>query len=615
MVSNLNWKIGGRAGEGIAVTGFFMSKICQRAGLSVFEYNEYPSLIRGGHTTGQIHAGKSPVSCQKRFVDVMVILNEDCVKQHLEEFTSNTRFVIDTQDDKIDFSKYPSIKPEQILSVPMVEMSREITGKSLASNMISLAVSCAIFGLDPEYHYQIIREFFGKKGQDVVDENIKAAQKGYEWSAENKLTIAPTAANISATQVSTLTNTSTKNSDPVTSDPAPEKNVDQATNSLFTQRSTYLLTGSEAIGFGALSAGVQFYSAYPMTPSSALMTFMADAQEHYPLVLKHAEDEIAAINEALGASYTGARAMTGTAGGGFALMTEAVSLAGVTEIPLVCLIGGRPGPATGLPTWTSQTDLSFVLNAGHGEFPRVVFTPGTLEECFKMTRLSFLLAEKYHTQCYIIVDKFLLESRMTCPVEHIPSIWQNSRFSFAPNSLPEDNSYRRFKVTEEGYSPRSVPGQSHGLQLTNSYEHDEFGYATEEAKLTKDMVDKRARKLLGIAKEVPPPFLLGPETAEITIVSWGSTRLVVEEVMRQVNINGQSNVNCIHLLTMLPFKADEFLALTSKTKKLVMMEENQTRQAARHIRSESGVEFAHHMNRYDGRPFYAEDIVEELKKI
>lgn len=568
----LNWKIAGRAGEGIAATSFLMSKICQRAGLSVFEYSEYPSLIRGGHTGGQIHAGDS-VTCQKKIVDLMVVLNEQAISEHLAEFDEHTKFLVDTQDDKIDFSKYPSIKPEQIISVPMVQIAREQTGKSLASNMVALAVSCHLLGLDQSVLHDVIRSFFGRKGDEVVNENLRAVEAGFKFASESMHQPI-------ATSLQTATTVG-----------------------------TYLLNGSEAIGLGALSAGVQYFSAYPMTPASTLMTFLADATAHYPLVVKHAEDEIAAINNALGAAYSGARSMTGTAGGGFALMVEAVSLAGITELPLVALVGGRPGPATGLPTWTSQTDLTFVMAAGHGEFPKVVLTPGNLEESFSLTRLAFGVAEKYQTQVYLISDKLLLESRMTVDKTLIPAESTNERTSFAADPLPEDNSYRRFADSATGYSPRSIPGQPHGFHLANSYEHDEYGWATEDGAMTKKMVEKRMRKLDGMLTELPAPILIGPEHAALTFVCWGSTRLALEEVIKHLD------ANIIHIRTMLPFHTDAFLALATSATKLVMVEENIQRQGEMQIKKETGLTFSHRINRYDGRPLYAEEIIEECTRI
>ena len=575
MDRQFNWKIAGRAGEGIAAAGFMFGKIAGRHGLNVFEYGEYPSLIRGGHTSSQVHVGTSDIFCQTRTVDVMVALNEDAIRLHLSEFDEHTKIIIDSDNDKIDYSKYPQLKIEQIINIPLVKIAREATGKSLASDVVALAVSCYILGLSQDIFTKVLSDFFEKKGEEVVTENTKAMEAGFAYAKEHS--IAP-----------------------------GEAYIPQEKNQIF-------VSGTEAIGLGALSAGIGFYAAYPMTPTSNLLHFMADAQSEYPLVVKHAEDEIAAINDAIGASFAGVRSMTASAGGGFALMVEGVSLAAVTEVPLVVVVGGRPGPATGLPTWTCQTDLQYVMHAAHGEFPRVVFTPGNLEECFKLTRISFLLAEKYHTQVYIVIDKLLLESRMTGPI--FPSEFTNQRYSFAPDHLPEDDSYRRFEVTPEGYSPRSIPGQPHGLQLTNSYEHDEHGYATEDADMAKAMIDKRLRKLQGIYKEVPGALLLGPPTADTTLVCWGSSRLVAQDVITQMNSDGKTNVNAIHLMTMLPFKKEEFMSLASTAKKLVMIEGNATHQGASHIMVETGIRIDHHINRYDGRPFYASDVIQELQKL
>lgn len=567
-----SWMIGGRAGEGISAAGFMLGKTAQRHGLSCFEYGEYPSLIRGGHTTSQVTAGTGEVSCPAWFIDLMVALNDDSIRLHLDEFNEKTKILIDPDSTKVE-GKYPALKPEQFISAPLTKLAREATGKSLASDIVALAISCYVLGLDKNVFAEVLKDFFGKKGEEVIAENLKALEAGTNWA---------------------VTNITEKR------DTLPVVEKDQL-----------YMGGTEATCLGALAAGCQFYAAYPMTPTSNILHFMAGKQTEFPLVVKHAEDEISAINYAIGASFAGVRSMTASAGGGFALMVESVSLAAVAEVPLVVVVGGRPGPATGLPTWTCQTDLHYVMHAGHGEFPRIVFSPGNLEETFKLTRLSFMLAEKYHTQAYILNDKLLLESRMTGPM--FPAEFGNPRFSFAAD-LPEDNSYHRFEVTESGYSPRSIPGQPHGLQLTNSYEHDEHGYATEDGVKAKAMVEKRLRKWEGILREVPPPVLLGPAEADLTLVCWGSTRMVVEEVMRQANREG-NKINAIHILTMLPFKAEEFKALASKAKKLVMIEGNALHQGAEHIFTQTGIKIEHHINRYDGRPFFAEQVIEELAKI
>lgn len=569
----INWKIGGRAGEGISAAGFIFGKTAQRSGLNVFEYGEYPSLIRGGHTTSQVHASTGPVTCQAWKLDLMVALNEESLKLHLDEFDDKTQVILDPDVTKVE-QKFPQLKSEQIISAPLNKLAREATGKSLASDVVALAISCHVLGINKDTFLGVIKDFFAKKGDEVVAENIKAAEAGFTWTKSNVTNIKNVVVGSGASQL--------------------------------------YMSGTDATGLGALSAGCQFYAAYPMTPTSNLMHFMAGKQDEFPLIVKHAEDEIAAINYALGASFTGVRSMTASAGGGFALMVEGVSLAAVTELPLVVVVGGRPGPATGLPTWTCQTDLSYVMHTAHGEFPRIVFTPGTLEESFKLTRLAFMLTEKYHTQAYILSDKLLLESRMTGPVFN--DQYKNPRYSFAQNPLPEDDSYRRFEDLPEGYSPRSIPGQPHGIQLTNSYEHDEHGFATEDAGMTKKMVEKRLRKWDGILKEVPPPVLLGEPGAPVTLVCWGSSKLVVEEVMRQMN-KESNKVNAIHILTMLPFKKQEFIDLAKASQKLVMIEGNALHQGARHIFDQTEIKIEHHINRYDGRPFYPEQVIEELSKL
>jgi 2-oxoglutarate/2-oxoacid ferredoxin oxidoreductase subunit alpha len=284
------------------------------------------------------------------------------------------------------------------------------------------------------------------------------------------------------------------------------------------------------------------------------------------------------------------------------------------ETPLVVCVGQRPGPATGLPTWTCQSDLDFVLAAGHGEVPRVVLTPSTVQEHFELMRVAFELAEKFHLVVLIISVNFALESYASMPKP--AETYSNQRYSFAADPLPSDDSYRRFEITEEGFSPRSVPGQPHGLSVTNSYEHDEFGYATESAQLTQAMNEKRHRKLKSVAPHVPTPILIGPDSAEITVVGWGSTRLVLEDVMRRFEKAGQPNkLNVIHFPCIWPFPTEAFTKLAQNAKKLVMVEGNTTGQMEKLIYRESGVKMHHQIHRYDGRPFYAEELMKEVESL
>ena len=576
MTSTLNWKIAGLAGEGIATTGLLFAKLAMRHGLNIFAYGEYPSLIRGGHNTLQVAVGLHPVTAQERQVDVLLALNDDAIKLHLAEIDTNTVILADKTNAQIKWENYNLTAT--VIDVPFKTISLATTQGSIAENMVALGASSAVFGFKLDVLQTLISEIFGRKGEVVVQKNQAAAAAGY-------------------TAITVLPTNLTKLALPEIATTEPQQ---------------ILVSGSEAIGLGALSAGIQFYAAYPMSPASTLLHFMAEHEKNFPLVVKHAEDEISAINQAIGASFAGARAMTASAGGGFALMVEACSLAGVAETPLVVMEAQRPGPATGLPTWTGQADLQFVLHAGHGEFPKVVIAPGDMRECFDYTRLAFELAEKYQTQVYILADKLILETAIN--MTSFKAQHTNKRYSMVTEALPEDNSYQRFADTPEGYSPRSIPGQAHGLQLTNSYEHDEHGYATEDAEMTIKMVNKRQRKLAGLLLETPPPQLLGPAQAEITFVSWGSTKMVIQSVLQQLNtLENPSSANAIHLSTLMPFPTEAFLKLAQSAKNLVMVEGNLNGQAQALIREKTGLDIPESIRRYDGRPFYAEDILAWLK--
>lgn len=568
----LNWKIAGLAGSGIAVTGTLFAKLCMRQGLHVFAYGEYPSLIRGGHNTVQITADENQATAQKRDVDVLIALNADGIKLHLNELTKDSIILVDKTQTKLDWDKENIVGT--IVDLPMYAISVEITGGGLAANMVTLGASVYLLGLDMNLLNALIEESFKKKGPKVVEGNQKSAARGYEYVKEKGL---PT-----------------------------RKLIDHK------QQDQIFISGNEAVGLGAIAGGIQFYAAYPMTPASSLLSFLADQQKNYPIVVKHSEDEISAINQAIGASFAGARSMTGTSGGGFALMVEGLALAAITEIPLVIMEGMRPGPATGLPTWTGQADLQFVLNAGHGEFTRVVIAPGDAEEAFRFTRLAFMVAEQWQTQVYILTDKYLIESSMS--VDKFKTEYQNTRFNMVAGELPTDNSYQRYAITDSGYSPRSVPGQPHGLQLTNSYEHDEHGFATEDPEMTIKMTDKRLRKLNNVLDFLPKPTLIGPPSADITFVTWGSTKMPIQEALRQLNDGGKNIANAIHLTTLAPFPKGVFTRLANSSKRLVMVEGNIMRQCERLIREHTGIEFKQRINRYDGRPFYAEDIIDYVNK-
>ena len=566
----LNWKIAGQAGEGVMVISKMIAKICKRHGLQAFNYLEYPSLIKGGHQTGQVFASSDQANCQKKELDILVTLNKNGFQEHQAEITPETLIIYNADAGVLDKKEYSKLT-KKIFEVPFSSISKEETGSFNAANIAVLGVSAYFLNFNPDIVRKIIEDEFAGKGEKIIEDDLLAFEAGF--AAAKKL------------------------SKPIKK--PPQLKDDQI-----------LLTGNEAVGLAAIAAGVQFYSAYPMTPATALLHYLASQQQNYPLIVKHAEDEIGAINHALGASFAGVRAMTGSSGGGFALMAESVSLASIAEIPLVILEAQRKGPATGLPTWTEQADLGFVLTAGHGDTQRVVLTPGTVAEHFELTKKAFYLAEKYHLPVFILSDKFILESHQT--IKQPPLEYTQPRQSMI-KSAPKDGSYRRYQITPSGVSPRSIPGQAHGLQLTNSYEHDEFGFATEEIEPTVSQVEKRSRKMAGVTKEIPQPYLVGPKKADTTFVCWGSTINVVSQLIHTQALAKNQTVNAIHLPAMWPFPKKTFTDLANKAHQLVMIEGNQSGQGERLVNQETNIEFADRIHRYDGRPFYVEDLQKWLE--
>lgn len=570
------WKIVGKAGEGEMVSSKLMAKVFKQLGLSVFAYYEYPSLIKGGHQTGQVLATslQTDYVCQRKQVDVFVALNQAALAGHESELSPTTIVIVNQPQSMIETNQTNQSKPssvsDQTYSLPLSELAKTYAASPLAANIAVLGVSAWCLNLPTELFVQVITQEFSAKGEVVVSANLQTFSAAYQHAKENKL--------------------------PQFSPPPQLKDQN------------ILLTGNEAVGLGALAGGVQFYSAYPMTPASGLMHYLAEQQHRYPIIVKHAEDEIAAINHAIGASFAGVRAMTGSAGGGFALMVESVSLLGVTELPLVIMVGQRPGPATGLPTWTTQADLQFVLHAGHGEFPHIVLTPGTVQEHFAYSKLAFMLAEKYQVPVFILSDKYLLESQQTM---REPTLKQKvTRQSMASQKLSKNNTYRRYALVDSGVSPRSIPGQPHGLHMANSYEHDEYGFATEVAEDTIAQNNKRLKKIATWKSELPTPQLFGQKNAKVCLVSWGSTITVTAGIVSQL----ADQVSAVHLPCVWPFPTSQLEELTAQAATVVVIEGNATGQLQQLIHQETKVRVSNALRRFDGRPFYQEEIIDWLVK-
>ena len=471
----LNILIGGEAGQGLVTIGQILAKTLVRNGYYIVVTQSYQSRIRGGHNTFAIRVSTDEIVAPQEPVDLLVALNEETVALHREQLSAQGLMVVDEAF---------GIADDALLEVPY---GRFDAGRF--SNVAALGVVGALIGLDEALIVGTMKDFFGKKGMKVAEKNRQMLGESFQWC---------------------------------TGQPSCVPKLPRVSNP--PQRLT--MNGNEAIALGALSAGLRFCSFYPMTPATSVALNLAAHAKGMGLVVEQAEDEIAAINMAIGASFAGVPSMAPTSGGGFALMVEAVSLAAMTETPVVIVVAQRPGPATGLPTRTEQGDLEFVLHAGHGEFPRAILAPGSVEECFHLTRKAFELAERYQGPMFVLTDQFLADSyRAVKPfdVESLPEIHPGAE----AEALPQP--YRRYAVTDSGVSPRLVPGLTGNLVVADSDEHTQDGHLTEDLSVRKVMVEKRLRKADGIRAEVTAPETGGDENPDILLVSWGSSKGAVSE--------------------------------------------------------------------------------------
>ncbi len=578
--NHFTWMVGGEAGYGITTMGQMFSRACTQSGLYAFGYVEYPSLIRGGHNTAMVRVGSNPVHSHSDKVDMLLALNKETVDLHVHEMSVGGVIIYDGENVIL------SEKREDVLyaSIPLGKITKELGAQALMRNTVALGASFGMMKYDFKYLEKVLADTFGRKGQEVVDYNVKVARTGYDYAIANfgdKVKIGE--------NIQPIEGAATK----------------------------IVLSGNEAIAIGAIKAGVKFMAAYPMTPITTVMLMIAKYGVKYGIVMKHSEDEIAAVNMAIGAAHMGVRSMTATSGGGFALMTEALGMAGITETPLVVIEGMRPGPSTGLPTWTDQADLRFVMHASQGEFPRVLFAPGDVDECYNMTIKAFDLAEKYQMLCMIITDKYLGESVMTTvPFDH--KNYKPDRgqlISRAEAEKMEDGKYKRFEFTESGVSKRAVPGTPNCVYAVSTDEHNETGDLDEGADNRNKMVEKRDRKLQTLKKEslkeIDMLQLHGAIDADLTIVSWGSTKGPILEALDLAEEQGKK-VNFLQIKCVLPFPTEEVKKVLTGAKKLLMLETNFESQMSGVIAQNTGILIQDKLLRYDGRPIHPAQILEKI---
>ena len=584
--SELRIKIGGPAGLGIKAAGQTLARSFVAAGLEVFDLSEYPSLIRGGHNTYTLRVSPRPISSHVEAVDVLIALDRESVDAHLDEVVDGGAVIFDPDVTSTD-GWLPSkrIRP---VPVPLGKFAKEAGGPIMA-NTVALGAALGLVHFPLMFLVDSLREQFAHKKAEIAEQNAAAASVGYGYISK------------------------------LASD------FWMAVEPLPGQPKRLLVDGNEAIGLGALAAGIGFYAAYPMTPASSILHFMAAHERDAGVVVKHTEDEIAAMNMVVGAAFTGTRAMCASAGGGFALMVEAFGMAGVSESAVVVGVLTRPGPATGLPTWTEQSDLRYVIHASQGEFPRVVLAPGDRTDAFELTWKAFNLADQLQTPVIILGDSYLSDNRQSVPAFDLDAVTIDRGKLVAegdvaehPEAVDEAGRYLRYKLTDDGVSTRVLPGVTGAIQLGNSYEHDEYGYgsAGEPADMRAAQNEKRMRKLELARTLVPPPATFGAPVAEadVAVLCFGTTKGPVLEAMRWLEPDGV-NVAVMQVVTVWPFPADEVSAFLGAAKKSVIIEGNYTGQLQGLVREQCLRDVDDTLHRYDGRPFSPEMVYAKLKEV
>jgi 2-oxoglutarate ferredoxin oxidoreductase subunit alpha len=571
------WKIGGEAGFGIMTTGLIFSKIASRWGYHIFDYVQYPSLVRGGHNTYDVIFSDEKPASLKWEIDCLVCLNKETFENHQQRLAKEAVVIYDPGD--IEEKNLAAVKNK--VAVPFGEILTELKGQLIMKNIVALGASLAVLGGDLNELFKILEEQFKKKGQEVIDFNKNFAQKGYDH---------------------------VKNHYPALIKPILK----------FQKKEEKLvMTGNDAFSLASVLADCRLYAAYPMTPSSSVLATLASWQKQTGMVVRHAEDEIAVINTALGASFAGVRASVGTSGGGFALMVETISLAGITETPLVIFLAQRPGPATGMPTWTEQGDLLFATFSGHGEFPKIVLAPGDVAEMLELTALSYNLADIYQTPVIVISDMLLSEAHQSLEKKWFTDLAANykvERGKLVNNSSNlKSQNFLRYQVTEDGISPRLIPGTPGYFYQANSYEHLEDGHTTEDAQERTKQVDKRNKKTLSyLANHFQLPKIYGDfEQAEVVFVSWGSTKTAILEAQNLLKDQGKTSA-FIHFSYLYPLDKEKIKKIFKEKKRYILVENNSQGQFGKLLQQETGIEIEEKILKYDGRPFWPEEIVRKI---
>ena len=554
--------VGGAAGEGIQTIGDVIARALLSHGYPVFATQDYESRIRGGFSSVRLRVGDAPRNAPRPDADILLALNARA-REHYQELLRPGGLLL--AEDAADAASVTS--DGSSVAIPLSDLAVSHGGSKLYTNSVAAGALCAALGIPFARLRVVLEETFEKRGPDVATSNARAAEAGFDAARTSLGSRAPLELPARADRYA-------------------------------------FASAHETIPLAAAAAGCRFIAAYPMSPSTGIITAFA-RQPELGVFVEQAEDEIAAINMALGASAAGARAMTATSGGGFALMVEALSLAGMTETPLVVVVGQRPGPATGLPTRTAQEDLLFAMYAGHGEVPRVILAPSDPQDAIDKTVRAFDLADRYQIPVILLTDQFLADSSFSMGPLALPAEIPGPHLS---DPAKVAGAYRRYALTDDGISPRLALGQSRHLVCIDSDEHDEDGHITEDlASMRPAMVEKRLEKGRRLRAEMAMPSQNRTEDADLVVVGWGSTKGAIDETVDRARSAGHK-LGALHFTELWPLPEFEF----PEGPRYWVVEGNATGQLARLLRAETGIDVEGRIGRYDGLPLDAAAIQKEL---
>jgi len=576
IINDIEVLFGGQAGDGSLTTGDLIATVFKRMGLELYTFKDFPSRIRGGHTNYVIRAGEHRHYGLADFVDAMVAFDVECVQKHITEMRPGGFVIFDNSSDVLtEALRRPDVF---FYEIPLAKIAKEELGLELVRNTISLGVLAALIGMDPEIVRKLVTAQYARKGDKVVSQNVAAIEAG-----------------------------------------------ERCVRECFTRESGYglrarpdgdrlLMMGNDAIGYGSLVAGCRFMAGYPITPATDILEWMAKHAPAYGGIVVQAEDELAAINMVIGASYAGVRAMTATSGPGQALMTEAVGLAGVVETPIVVIECARAGPSTGMPTKTEQSNLNHIIFSGHGEIPKVVLAPETVEDSFYLTVDAFNLADRYQLPVFVLTEQALCQSKESVARLDLSAV-KVDRGKLVRDGGVVFGEYKRFSFSQDGVSARVIPGVEGGMHLAAGSEHSEAGVITEDARNRERMMEKRMHKLEAMRAELPKPRVIGDPSASISFIAFGSNRGPISEAQDRLAARGIAT-RLLQLRTLWPFPEEEVRDFVSTASQVFVVENNYSGQLERLIRYVTGpLERMHSVRKYSGRPFRPIEIIDAVERI